>query len=107
MTSVFLAGCAVAGAAYAARAIVKAGRAGKPLLSAFRPSKSFYEGSFDHQMNKKEASMILDVKENASRPEVMTRYKKLMVLNHPDQGGSEYIATKINEAKDFMLKAKR
>ena len=34
---------------------------------------------------------------------VKEAHRRVMVANHPDAGGSHYLASKINEAKDIML----
>lgn len=69
-------------------------------------SSKYYRGGFDPKMNKREASLILGVSPSASKTKVKDAHKKIMLLNHPDRGGSPYLAAKINEAKDFMDQSK-
>lgn len=47
------------------------------------------------------------IRESAPADKVMEAYKKLMRANHPDLGGSHYLATKIDEAKDLLLRRSR
>ena len=51
-----------------------------------------------------EAYDVLGLKPDATAEDVRAAYRKLMMGVHPDQGGSEYLAAKINAAKDRLLK---
>ena len=51
-----------------------------------------------------QAALILGVSPNAPTKKIKESHKKIMLLNHPDRGGSPYLAAKINEAKDFLDK---
>ena len=55
-------------------------------------------------MGRKEALEILELDEKATEEEIKKAYKKLMAKVHPDQGGSKYLAAKLNAAKDVLLK---
>lgn len=65
-------------------------------------NSKYYRGGFDPKMSKREAALVLGVSPSASKLKVKDAHKKIMLLNHPDRGGSPYLAAKINEAKDLM-----
>lgn len=67
-------------------------------------NSKYYKGGFEPKMNRKEASLILGVSPTASKAKIKDQFKKVMIANHPDRGGSPYIAAKINEAKDLLEK---
>jgi hypothetical protein len=59
--------------------------------------------STSRTMSVEEAYLMLDLKPGATRDEVLAAHRNLMKRNHPDQGGSTYIASKLNEAKTILL----
>lgn len=62
----------------------------------------YHQGGFLPKMDKKEAAMILNVRESSTKDAIKDAHRKVMIANHPDRGGSPYIATKINEAKSIL-----
>jgi hypothetical protein len=52
-----------------------------------------------------EAYAVLGLKPGATAEEIKKAHRELMKGIHPDHGGSSYLAAKVNEARDRLLKA--
>ena len=102
-SKVLIAGACVFLVAATGRMMLNAMKKTKFQGSSFYSKKGMvYQGPFDRAMTRREASLVLGVRENANMKAVSAAHRRLMMLNHPDNGGSTFLATKINEAKDIM-----
>lgn len=71
-------------------------------ITGVSPFTYYYRGGFEVKMNKREAAMILGVREFARSEQIKSAHRRIMIANHPDRGGSPYLAMKINEAKAVL-----
>ncbi|KAG5921565.1 Mitochondrial import inner membrane translocase subunit tim14 [Claviceps purpurea] len=103
MSSILALGAGAAVAAFLGRAGLVAWRRSRGGAGSL--GKAFYKGGFEPKMTKKEASLILSLSERTlTKDKVRKAHRTIMLMNHPDRGGSPYLATKVNEAKELLDK---
>jgi len=103
MASTVAMGVGIAAAAFFGRAGLVAFRRWRNPNAVNALGKAFYKGGFEPKMTKKEASLILDLSDRTlSKEKIRKNHRALMLANHPDRGGSPYLASKVNEAKEFL-----
>lgn len=56
------------------------------------------------KMDKDEAYQVLGLEPGVSNEKIIETHRRLMQKLHPDRGGSDYLATKLNQARDVLLK---
>lgn len=72
-------------------------------MNGGKAAVKFLKGGFEAKMTPKEALQILNLNEQQlNKTKLKEVHRRIMLANHPDKGGSPYLATKINEAKDLL-----
>lgn len=72
-------------------------------LSGHDSAGPFNRAPSSNAMSRAEAFEVLGLSEGATETEIKAAYKKLMGQIHPDKGGSDWMAAKLNEAKNMLL----
>lgn len=74
--------------------------------ASFHNNRKFHPGGFDSKMSVAEAIDILGLdgmsQYSLTRNHIKNSHRQIMIRNHPDRGGSPYLAMKINEARDIL-----
>jgi hypothetical protein len=85
---------------------------GVPLLEAWmdRAHPDWREaasqaGPNDGPMTREEALAVLGLAEGATLDQIRAAHRRLMRTAHPDQGGSDWLAARLNQARDILLGA--
>lgn len=100
-------GCAVlAGSHGAWLAALGLGAGGLYLIfsSRLRPPARHLRRNAPESMTEAEARATLGVGPQAGKSEIQAAWKRLMARVHPDQGGAEGLAVRLNAARDRLLK---
>ncbi|PPQ72611.1 hypothetical protein CVT26_004085 [Gymnopilus dilepis] len=100
MATPIILGVTAVTAAIFGRSLIRGG-----MLGGKRAAEEWAKGGFRAKMDRREAIAILGLKDGPRmRTQLKDAHRQIMLANHPDRGGSPYLASKINEAKDLLEK---
>jgi hypothetical protein len=75
----------------------------RAFITKYRPHLHSGDKQQSGAMSESEAKEVLNIKGDYDKAAVISAHRKLMQKFHPDRGGSDYLAAKINQAKDVLL----
>ena len=73
----------------------------------FHQGKDYTSSNSRDTMSPQEAAELLGVTLDSSKSEVEEAFKRLIKLNHPDKGGSKYIASKLIQARETLIRRRK
>ena len=71
--------------------------------AAYQSQDRYQPSSSGTELTEQEALATLGLNSGATKEEVIAAHRKLMQKLHPDRGGNDYLAARVNAAKDFLL----
>ena len=76
----------------------------RPILNRGKPKRpSASPPQQSATLTVSQARQMLEVSDTAGKQEIVAAHRRLMARNHPDRGGSNYIAAQLNTAKDLLI----
>jgi hypothetical protein len=86
-----------------ARSTASMGAAGQGTANGSRRPNGQRSGTASGPMTREEAWQVLGLRPGATEADIRAAHHRLMRAAHPDTGGSDWLAARVNQARDVLL----